>query len=305
MKRAGRQNIKDVLRSAAVLTVFGLTVPGLACAQAAKAPLPSADQVLAKYERFLGGAAALSKVSTRTIETRRLQSGARFSDTSLLRLSKRPLLSIMEQSALDGSFIHYGNGCDSKGGWIGSESSENSGRPADGPASTSGICQQELFYYGYLPLDLAALKANIGRLEVKGESRIIPESPGAAGALAGGRGGDLVPDGPRQAYLVLSSPLRPNDIYMWLYFDTETGALLRREEAGKGPAPTPPGLNTRHTDFVQYREVGDGTRAPFQFISIEPNTEVHGVEVRIVDNDPIGDDQFVRPNDVHRQDKGL
>lgn len=305
MKKFLTDNVRFGLLGSALSVVFSVSGPGLALAQSANAGLPTSDQILAKYERFLGGAAALGKVNTRTIQSRRLQSGGHPSDTTLLRLSKRPVMSIMTQTALDGTFIHYGNGCDSKGGWFGGNGSADTGRPAEGKASTDGICQQELFYYGYLPLDLAALKANINRMEVQGEIKIVPEGPGAAGDLAGGRGGDLVPPGPRSAYLVLSVPVRPSDSYTWLYFDTATGALLRREDAGKGPKASQPGLSARHTDFIQYRDVGDGTRSPFQFVSVEPDSVVRGVAESIVDNQTIADEKFVRPIDVRRQDKGL
>lgn len=305
MREFSLKRIRRLLLPGCLLGVFALGGPSLAFAEGAQAALPSADQVLAKYERFLGGAAALARVHTRSVQAKRVQRGAHPSEASLLRISKRPLLSIMQQSALDGSFIKYGNGCDARGGWIGSDDAAGAGRAVDGQSSTSGICQQELLYYGFLPLDLSALKANISRLEVRGVSRILPEGPGTAGALAGGRGADLVPPGPRMTYVVLSVPIRSNDTYMWLYFDAATGALLRREDAGKGPTPTQPGLNPRHTDFVQYRDVGDGTRAPFQFVSIEPDNEVRGVAESIIDNGLIPDEQFARPKDTRRQDKGL
>ena len=288
----------------------GLTVAGalalltLSPARAQQvAPLPSADQVLARYQSFLGGAEALAKVKTRTVISRRLEFGAAPKDTVLVRYSKAPGLSIMHFQALDGGFIQYVNGCDGTGGWQAALGA--SGAPAPGVSSTDGICQQEQYYYGYLALDLDRLKANVARLEVRARVPIVPVDAGPGGALAGGRGGDILPPGPRQAYLVLSSPKRPSDDFVWLYFDVQTGALLRRAEAGKGPAPVQAGMTARYTDFLQYRDIGDGVRAPFQFVTIAPNAEQRGIQTSIIDNAPVTDEAFQRPKDVRREDKGL
>jgi hypothetical protein len=108
-------------------------------------------------------------------------------------------------------------------------------------------------------------------------------------------------------YLVLSTPARSTDNYVWLYFDTATGALLRRADAGKDPTPVAPGTNPRFTDFVQYRDVGDGTRATFQFVSTAAGgRQQRGVHTSIVDNDPktpMPDDLFNRPTNVNNMDK--
>lgn len=294
------------IRVSGALCALLLALPGFTQERAANdKPLPSAEQILDKYERFLGGSAALSKVQTRVTITRRVEKSATPADTVLVRRSKKPMFSIMHHEALDGTFYRYMNGCDGTTGWVGYPQAKDEGLAKVGEASTDGNCEQEQFYYGYLSLDVARLKQNIQRLEVKGTVQIVTAEPSALGALAGGRGKDLVPAALRQAYLVLSVPRTSADQHVWLYFDTETGALLRRADAGRGPTLVQPGLNQRYTDFIQYRNVGDGTRAPFQFVSTAPNSEVRGVTVSIEDNGPIADDTFVRPKDVRRQDKGL
>jgi hypothetical protein len=264
--------------------------------------LPTADQILAKYESALGGAAALAKVMTRTVRSRRIVDIGEPSDHLLLRLSKRPMLSIMNHNALDGSFLNYTNGCDGKTGWQGAD---ESGAPRTAAASTGGICEQELYYYGYFAFDLPRMKQNIQRLEVKGIVKIAPTAPGPYGELAGGQGPELVPQGLRDVYLALSVPARKSDPFAWLYFDVQTGALLRRGEAGTGAMPVAPGDSPRLTDFIQYRNVGDGTRAPFQFVTIDENARVRGIHLSIVDNEAIDDSAFARPRNVRRQDKGL
>jgi hypothetical protein len=290
----------------ALLWAAALTVSPLSSAvEGEAAPLPTGEAVVAKYESFLGGAAALAKVRTRIVLSRRIDRGAA-TDENLVRYSKAPMFSIMYHTALDGSFRFYQNGCDGKVGWSRSAKRAD-GAPVIGPTSQTGNCEEELYYYGYFALDAARLKANVKQLDVKGRLKIVPADPSSVGGLAGGKGRDLIPPGPRQAYLVLATPARSTDDYVWLYFDTETGALLRRADAGKGPTPVAPGTSPRFTDFIQYREVGDGTRATFQFVSTAAGgSQQRGVHTSIVDNDaktPMPDELFNRPYDVNNMDK--
>jgi len=290
----------------AALCVATLAVsPLLSAAEGNTAPLPTGDEVIAKYESFLGGAAALAKVKTRTVLSRRMDIGAA-TDEKLVRYSKAPMFSIMYHTALDNSFTFYQNGCDGKVGWT-RDPKRADGAPALGPTSQTGNCEEELYYYGYFALNVDRLKANVKQFDVVGTLKIVPADPSSVGGLAGGKGRDLIPPGPRQVYLVLSTPARSTDDYDWLYFDTETGALLRRADAGKGPKPITPGVTPRFTDFIQYREVGDGTRATFQFVSTAAGgSQQRGVHTSIVDNDPktpMPDDLFNRPYDVNNEDK--
>lgn len=295
------QNMTCRLTQASLICACILAMPTAGMAQEA---MPSADSILARYETFLGGAQALSHVSTRKTEMRRIEMSATPSDEVLTRASARPMLSIMRHEALDGSFIRYMNGCDAAGGWVGYGKGD-SGDPKPGEASTDGVCEQEQYYYEYLPLDLARLKSNIKGFEVRARVQIVLADVGGWGAMAGGRGRDLVPAGPRQTYLVLTTPARSGDPFVWLYFDTQTGALLRRAEAGKGVAPIQPGVTPRYTDFLQYRNIGDGTKAPFQFVTVAPNSQVRGISTRITDNIKIDPTDLSRPKDVRRPDKGF
>jgi hypothetical protein len=149
------------------------------------------------------------------------------------------------------------------------------------------------------------MRKNIARLEVKGMLKLAPTAAGPYGEIAGGQGPDLVPAGLRDVYLVLSVPARKPDPFAWLYFDVQTGALLRRGEAGNGSSPVAAGDSQRLTDFIQYRNVGDGTRAPFQFVTIDDNARVRGIHLSIVDNERLDDSVFSKPKNVRRKDKGL
>lgn len=265
--------------------------------------LPSADEVLAKYEKFMGGKDALAKVKTRTVWTRRIATTGAPDETVLLHYSKVPNFSIMNHTNLDASFNHWQNGCDAAGGW------QRAGGPEkikdSGPNASAGpMCHQELYYYGYLALDLASMKQAYKRIEVKSELSYLQPEVGVYGAFAGGKGKDLVPGGVRDVYLVLAIAAREGDEGSWFIFDKETGALLRRQ-SDEGETPGPPAANAKFTSFLQYREVGDGTVAPYQWVSQNKNAIIRGVATEIIDNAPLDDKIFIRPKNALREDKGL
>ncbi|HUL51617.1 MAG TPA: hypothetical protein VLU94_03435 [Candidatus Nitrosotalea sp.] len=296
----------------------GLIVIGAATLRAQKAPaalmaggtardnlsttgLPSADEILARYEKFLGGKEALARVQTRIVWSRRIQDDGAPSETVLLRRSKRPNFSIMGRINLDGTFGDWTNGCDGTNGW----SRDGQGIKEYNPNIAAGpICHQELYFYGYFPLDLEEMKKSYKSIEVKSELRIVQPPVSVYGALAGGKGKDLVPEGPRDAYLVLALPAREGDIGTWLVFDKETGALLRRQ-TDTTPVPAAPGSNGTFTSYLQYRAVGDGTVAPFQFASQNRGGLTRGVHTKIEDNTPMPDETFTKPKSANREDKGL
>ena len=277
--------------------------------------LPTADQILARYEQALGGAAALAKIITRITRTRRFQDVGSPEDHELVRFTKRPadpnarLLSIMSHSSLDGLFLRWSNGCDGKTGWNWSGRTDPSGIPRDATTITGGLCEERLAHYGYFPLDLARMKRNVQRFEVKGITYIFQPAALPVGAIAGGTGPDLVPAGSaRETYLVLGVP-HAGDGWHWLYFDTQTGVLLRFAAAGDGATPIPAGDTRRVVDYLQYRDVGNGTKASFQFVNQGPNsggvTRVRGVHHSMEDNVPIDDTILMKPKNSLREDKGF
>jgi hypothetical protein len=287
---------------------------------------PTVDQILAKYEESLGGAAALAKINTRVITQRRFQDVGTPEDHYLLRYTKKPssedgrIVSIMSHTALDGTFLRWSNGCDAKGGYSWSGRKDSSGIPHDGKNSTDGLCEQELYFYGYFPLDLRHLKNAFQRLEYHGVHKIFQPVASAVGEMAGGQGPDIIPAGEaRDTYLLLGVPSKAGDDYEWLYFDTKTGLLLRFASAGNNPNwPNSPltgssdpvtvaaaGNSARIVDLLQYRKVGDGTIAPFQFVNQGPETRVRGVTISLVENAPIADSVLLRPKNSLRSDKGF
>jgi hypothetical protein len=287
---------------------------------------PNIDQILTKYQEALGGAAALAKVNTRVITQRRFQDVGTPEDEYLVRYSKKPssengrLLSIMSDTALDGTFLRWPNGCDERGGWSWSGRKDPSGIPKDAKNSTDGLCEQELYFYGYFPLDVKHLKAAFQKFEYKGIHTIFQPAALPVGEVAGGQGPDIIPAGmARDTYLLLGVSAKANDDYQWLYFDTKTGLLLRFASAGNNPNwPNPPladnsgaaklspaGDSARIVDLLQYRKVGDGTVMPFQFVNQGPETRVRGVTMNVLENVPVADSTFARPKNSLRSDKGL
>jgi hypothetical protein len=287
---------------------------------------PSVDQILEHYEQALGGSAALAKVQTRVILQRRFQDIGTPEDEYLMRYTKKPaapegrLLSIMSDTSLDGTFLRWVNGCDAAGGFSWSGRKDPSGKPHEAKNSTDGICQQELYYYGYFPLNLKRLKAAYQRFEYKGVHKIYQPPASAVGEMAGGQGPDIIPAGEaRDTYLLLGVPAAPQDDYTWLYFDTRTGLLLRFASGGNNPNwPNSPldnssnptqlaaaGNSPRIVDLLNYRKVGDGTVAPFQFVNQGPETRVRGLIMTMVENSPVEDTVFLRPKNSLRSDKGL
>lgn len=288
--------------------------------------VPSVDQILSKYEEALGGAAALARVNTRVIIQRRFQDVGTPEDEYLVRYTKKPpaeggrILSIMSDSSLDGTFLRWVNGCDAKGGFSWSGRKDPSGVPHEAKNSTDGICEQELYFYGYFALDLNHLKAAYQRFEYKGIHKIYQPVTSAVGQMAGGQGLDIIPAGEaRDTYLLLGVPAKAADDYIWLYFDTKTGLLLRFASGGSNPNwPNSPlddksdsktisaaGNSPRIVDLLQYRKVGDGTIAPFQFVNQGPETRVRGLIMNMVENAPVEDSVFLRPKNSLRADKGF
>jgi hypothetical protein len=298
-------------RTASAIAVLVLLVTGRAPshAQAPPAPgpassaaLPTADRILERYEQSLGGAAALAKVQTRIVHSRRFQDIGPPEDHYLVRTSQRPSLSIMKHVSLDNQFLFWLNGCDGTTGW----QRTDKGDIQNSPTSTGGICQNRLAYYGYFVFDLAMMKRAFERFEVKGIHKIFQPEAGPMGSIAGGKGPELVPAGSaRDAYLVLGIPARKNDGYEWLYFDTQTGVLLRFADAGTGATPAPAGTTARIVDYIQYRAVGDGTRMPFQFVTQTPTTRVRAVHMSVEENAALADGTFTKPRSATREDKGL
>ena len=99
----------------------------------------------------------------------------------------------------------------------------------------------------------------------------------------------------RDAYLVVGVP--QGDKPESLYFDTQTGLLLRKQTV----LPTPIGDSPYQVDFDDYRDTGSGVKFPFliHMTPANPRTELAPEATlrvsTVKDNAPIEDAKFAKP----------
>ena len=122
----------------------------------------------------------------------------------------------------------------------------------------------------YLPLDL---KQQYAKLDVQGIERVNG----------------------RDAYVVVGTAA--GDLPERLYFDTQSGLLLRKATA----LPTFAGNSPSQVDYSDYRDTGSGTKFPYTITSnpANPRTVLYGIAVfqvtKVEDNKPIDDAKIGRP----------
>jgi hypothetical protein len=99
----------------------------------------------------------------------------------------------------------------------------------------------------------------------------------------------------RDAYLIVGVPQgdRPES----LYFDTQTGLLLRKQTV----LPTPIGDSPFQTDFEDYRDTGSGVKVPFVIHMNPANARTELAPdatlriTKVEDNAAIDNARFARP----------
>jgi hypothetical protein len=99
----------------------------------------------------------------------------------------------------------------------------------------------------------------------------------------------------RDAYLVVGVP--QGDTPESLYFDTQSGLLLRKQTV----LPTPVGDSPFQTDFEDYRDTGSGVKFPFVIrmnpanarTELAPNATLRVTKVE--DNVAIDNAKFAKP----------
>ena len=121
----------------------------------------------------------------------------------------------------------------------------------------------------YEPLDL---KQEYSRLAVRGIEKI----------------------GDRDAYEVTALP--QGELPVQLYFDTQTGLLLRKIFLD----PNPVGNDPTNIDYSDYRAGANGVKFPYliKSYSLPPNTRGEGVTMQVTsvqENVPIDNSKFAKP----------
>jgi hypothetical protein len=226
--------------------------------------LPSVDEVFGKYVQALGGESALRKISTRVITGKQnIATGPgglipMNADVEIYQKAPNLRLNVYKTEKFTIS-----DGFDGKSAWARNQrGGVNNAPEPDG----SRVRQQANLYE---PLEL---KQYYTSLVVRGIERV----------------------GTRPAYVVVGA--RQGDAAERLYFDTESGLLLRRAtylQTAIGPSPF-------QIDFEDYREV-DGVKIPFllrmnpasQRVEIGTSSTLQVLTVR--HGVAIEDGRFVRP----------
>jgi photosynthetic reaction center cytochrome c subunit len=215
--------------------------------------MPTADQILAKYAEALGGRAAAEKLTTR-VRTGALEAPGGFR-MSVESYQKAPDKSLVILHTPQGDTFQVVNGATA---WV---------LPAETktPREVAGLdlarARRDSLFYGDFDL-----KQAYSGFRVRGIEKV----------------------GDRDAYLVIASA--PNDVPERLYFDTQTGLLLRRvqyTDSALGRFPL-------QIDYEDYREV-DGIKRAFVQRQARPDFVIVVKWDSIKHNVPVDDARFERP----------
>jgi len=213
---------------------------------------PSVDQVLNQYVQALGGKAALERVTTRVMKGALVPQGGPNMPLEVYEKAPNKTLTMFRNPAGD-NFMGF-NGTV---GWTRT--------PETGLRELSGLelegRKRDAEFYQNLKL-----KERYPKMTVLGAAKL----------------------GDREAYAVEAAPAAGNS--ETLYFDTQTGLLIRQDTA----VETPQGKNTIQTYFEDYREV-DGVKLPFAIRRSRPgfNWTYKFDEVKF--NVPVDDAKFNKP----------
>lgn len=232
--------------------VFGL-IP-LAAQTTPSGPLPSADQIVEKYAMAVGGKAALEKLTSRisigTVEFE-VVPGA-FSQEIY---EKAPNKQSWTMDAAQFGIIRIGfNG---SVGW--------EDNPQTGFRELSGM-------------RLAVMKRNADFYRTVKLKEIYPKMTVAGKEAVNGH----------DAYVLEVTP--PDGPPEWMYFDAESGLLVRHK--GQNEAPTGPVMV--ETTLSEYREV-DGFKLPFSTYVSRPDISFTIRLSEVKHNLPIEDSKFDKP----------
>jgi hypothetical protein len=231
----------------------------------ARAQWPSVDEILAKYVQALGGEQAIRKISSRVITgTQTVPTGPGGTvpyPATLERSEKAPNLVV---NVYRTPTYTISDGFDGTKAWA----QDLRGRVTEpGPVDQIRAKRYADFY---LPLDL---KQAYAKMKVDGVDRI--------------NGHD--------AYVVTAQP--QGERAERLYFDVQTGLLLRRWSS----LPTPVGDAPFQVDYDDYRDAGSGVRSPYLIRMnpasprLEPSTSITIRITKVQDNAPIDSSKFAKP----------
>jgi hypothetical protein len=225
----------------------------------AAASYPTADEILAKYVEALGGEQALRAVTSRIITATgdvpaELRNEPRVT-ARIERFQKAPSFDLTITRLPAGTIS---TGFDGENAWL----QDAQGAVTQFAGLELGRARRDADFHQSVNLKTAYTRFVVGGVEQVNN---------------------------RDAYVLIGLPRA--DSPERLYFDVQTGLLLRRQTV----TPTPFGSSPMNVDYEQYRDVGDGTKYPF-LIRTTTTTQRHMVRVeRVQNNAPIENSRFTRP----------
>ena len=227
--------------------------------------LPSIDDILAKYTSAMGGEAAIHKVTSRvvtyTLDAPAPPGGAVPPQATVERDMKTPnMVAVISKSSAGNT----ANGSDGSSAWT----QDAKGKVTDLAGGALAAAQRDADFYGGIGLDLN-LKQRYARLTPRRIEKVEA----------------------RDAYVVYGFKQQQNAPPDWLYFDTQTGLLLRLVEF----TPTALGNDPTYTDYHDYRNVGGGVKYPFNIAryTMAALTTINTKKVQ--DNVSVDSSKFSKP----------
>jgi hypothetical protein len=231
----------------------------------AKPNFPSADEIIEKYIQALGGETAIRKVTSRVITvSRTVPAGPGGTSEVPARgeiYLKAPNLRLS---------IATTDKATTEDGFDGSMAWAQNAKGVVNPSAplAQPIAKRSADFYE--PLDL---KKEFTKLEVRAVEKVNDHD----------------------AFAVVGT--LPDDLTETLYFDTQTGLLLRRISI----LPNVVGSDPYEVEYDDYRDTGSGVKIPFLVRSIPANplgatTSRTTLRIeKVQDNAPIDDSKFVKP----------
>jgi hypothetical protein len=209
---------------------------------------PTAEQLLDKYVQAAGGAAAIDKVTTRVMKGT-IDFGGRSLPIDIY--SKDPDQRISFTHMAEGDSVTAFNG---REGWLGAP-----GRPIhemQGSELEAASIDADLHLATHL-------KPMFSEMHVRGTEKI----------------------GDREAYVVVGQ--RQNKPPLELYFDEQTGLLVRFGETALGLLPT-------QIDYQDYKDT-NGVKIPYRWTLARPSGRFTIQVTEVKQNVPVDDAKFVKP----------
>lgn len=214
--------------------------------------LPSADEVLAKYIQALGGAAAIQRVSSR-VESGTVGFGAG---------PPIPIEMLFKSPSRQATIIHLPSGDNStifnrENGWVKSASGTVGDMPQ--PDIEGAKLDADLQF----PIDL---KKSFQELKIIRTEKINDHDS------------------------ILLFATNSSGPPLELYFDRQTGLLLRQVRFGSSPL----GLNPTQIDYGDYKTF-DGVQVPLHLVITRPNRTMDIHLLQVSQNVLVDDAKFARP----------